>query len=76
MKGWLYILECCDGSYYTGSTIDLVKRLTQHKTGSGSNYTKKRLPVKLVYVELHHTIFSAYERELEIKGWNRSKKML
>ena len=47
----MYILECLDGSYYTGSTIDLELRLIQHNEGKGANYTRKRLPVKLVYVE-------------------------
>jgi putative endonuclease len=51
MKGYLYILECSDESYYTGSTIDLNKRLKQHESGQGANHTKNRLPVKLVYFE-------------------------
>lgn len=42
----MYILECSDGSYYTGSTIDLEYRLQQHHNGEGANHTKKRLPVK------------------------------
>ena len=51
MKGWVYILECADGSYYTGSTKHLEYRLEQHQSGKGANHTKKRLPVKLVYVD-------------------------
>jgi len=50
MKGYMYILICCDGSYYTGSTTYLELRITQHQAGVGANYTKKRLPVKLVYL--------------------------
>lgn len=50
-KGYTYILECSDGNYYTGSTKDLENRLQQHQNGEGANHTKKRLPVKLVYVE-------------------------
>ena len=46
---WMYILECCDDSYYVGSTKDLQLRLSQHQEGIGANYTSKRLPVKLVY---------------------------
>ncbi|WP_312902970.1 GIY-YIG nuclease family protein, partial [Chryseobacterium taichungense] len=51
MKGWMYILLCADGSYYTGSTNDLERRITQHQMGEGANHTKKRLPVKLIYYE-------------------------
>jgi putative endonuclease len=45
MKGYMYILECADGSYYTGSTNNLERRLQQHQNGEGANYTKKHLPV-------------------------------
>lgn len=45
----MYILLCADGSYYTGSTNDLERRILQHQAGEGSNHTKKRLPVKLIY---------------------------
>ena len=48
MKGWMYILECNDGSYYTGSTNNLELRLQEHSNGEGANHTKKRLPVKLI----------------------------
>ena len=43
----MYILECADGSFYTGSTKDLARRLWQHQNGQGANHTIKRLPVKL-----------------------------
>ena len=49
--GYMYILECADGSYYTGSTKDLERRLSEDQNSHGANYTKYRLPVKLVYVE-------------------------
>jgi putative endonuclease len=49
MKGWMYILLCKNGTYYTGSTIDLERRLSQHQNGEGANHTKKHLPVELVY---------------------------
>ncbi|WP_414460995.1 GIY-YIG nuclease family protein [Flagellimonas lutimaris] len=74
MKGYVYILECSDGSYYTGSTIELEKRINQHKDGRGANHTKKRLPVTLVYVEEYLSITSAFEREKQIQGWSRAKK--
>ena len=51
MKGYMYILLCSDGSYYTWSTTDLERRLEQHQNGEGANHTKKRLPVSLLYYE-------------------------
>ncbi|MBL7903220.1 MAG: GIY-YIG nuclease family protein [Bacteroidia bacterium] len=74
MKGYVYILECNDGSYYTGSTIDLEMRLSQHQQGLGANHTKKRLPVKLVYIEMFDRIDLAFYREKQIQGWSRAKK--
>jgi putative endonuclease len=73
-KGYLYILECSDGSYYTGSTKDLIKRFAQHMAGEGANHTKKRLPVKLVYFEEYKRIDEAYYREKQIQKWTRKKK--
>lgn len=74
MKGYTYILECNDGSYYTGSTIDLDYRLQQHQNGEGANYTRTRLPVKLVYYEEYQRIEDAFHREKQIQGWSRKKK--
>ncbi len=74
MRGYVYILECSDGSYYTGSTVDLTKRFTEHEEGKGSNHTKKRLPVRLVYVEEFLRIDTAFYREKQIQGWSRRKK--
>ena len=51
MTGWIYILECADGSYYTGSTTDLELRISQHQAGEGANHTKKNLPVKLLFLK-------------------------
>ena len=67
-------MECSDGSYYTGSTVDLEKRINNHQDGRGANHTKKRLPVKLVYVEEYLRIDSAFYREKQIQGWSRAKK--
>ena len=72
--GFIYILQCADGSYYTGSTVDLERRLAQHQAGEGANYTKKRLPVKLVYYEKLARIDKAFYREKQIQGWSRKKK--
>ena len=70
----MYILECSDGSYYTGSTKDLERRLNEHSASQGSNYTRKRLPVKLVYYEEYSRIDEAFYREKQIQGWSRKKK--
>lgn len=74
MKGFVYILECADGSYYTGSTKNLNLRILQHKMGEGANHTKKRLPIKLVYFEEFERIDLAFYREKQIQGWRRDKK--
>ncbi|GGP02058.1 hypothetical protein GCM10010992_04920 [Cloacibacterium rupense] len=74
MKGWMYILECSDGSYYTGSTNNLELRLQQHHNGEGANHTKKRLPIKLIYFEEFSRIDEAFYREKQVQGWSRKKK--
>ena len=70
----MYILECSDGSYYTGSTKDLERRLEQHQAGEGANHTAKRLPVKLIYYEEYNRIDHAFDREKQVQGWSRAKK--
>ena len=70
----MYILRCADESYYTGSTIDLERRIQQHQNGEGANFTRKHLPVKLVYVEEYNRIDEAFYREKQIQGWSRKKK--
>ena len=74
MKGYMYILECADASYYTGSTTDLELRLQQHQSGEGANHTRKRLPVRLVYYEEFDRIDEAFYREKQVQGWSRRKK--
>jgi len=74
MHGWLYILECSDGSYYTGCTKDLQRRFIEHQNGLGSNHTRKRLPVKLMYSEGYPLLQQALGREKQIQGWSRKKK--
>ena len=74
MKGYMYILLCCDGSYYTGSSNDLERRLAQHQNGEGANHTKKRLPVALLYYEEYQRIDTAFNREKQVQGWSRKKK--
>jgi len=73
--GYVYILECSDGTFYTGSTIDLDKRIQQYQNGLGANHTKKRLPVKLIYFEKFPGVEEAFKREKQIQGWSRNKKI-
>ena len=73
-SGFVYILECSDGTYYTGSTKDLERRIQQHQVGEGAKYTKKRLPVKLIYFEELDRIDAAVYREKQIQSWSRKKK--
>jgi putative endonuclease len=72
--GYIYILRCSDGSYYTGRTWNIEFRLQQHNAGEGANYTKKRLPVELVYYEEFQNIYDAFNREKQVQGWSRKKK--
>jgi putative endonuclease len=74
MKGWMYILECSDGSYYTGSTNNLELRIEQHSSGNGANHTKNRLPIKLLYAEEYDTVQEAFYREKQVQGWSKNKK--
>jgi len=71
----MYILECCDGSFYTGSTWDIEQRLWEHQQGLGANYTKNHLPVKLLYYEEYDRIDDAFNREKQVQGWTRKKKL-
>lgn len=73
-EGYMYILRCSDGSYYTGSTTDLDLRLEQHQNGEDANHTKKRLPVRLLYYEVYSRIDEAFYREKQVQGWSRAKK--
>ena len=74
MPYFCYILECADGTFYTGWTTDPPRREKQHNAGRGARYTRARRPVKLVYVEevLDHA--SALRRELQIKGYSKEQK--
>ena len=71
---YMYILRCSNGQYYVGSTKELAQRIEQHQQGEGAKFTKKHLPVELVYYEEYQRIDEAYLREQQIKGWNRKKK--
>ena len=71
---YTYILECADGTYYTGWTTDLEKRLKAHNSGKGAKYTKSRRPVRFVYYEEYEDKISAMKREYAIKQLTRQEK--
>ena len=73
---YVYILRCADGSYYTGSTVDLAFRISQHNAGEGANYTRERRPVELVWSSEFERITDAFGWEKRIQGWSRAKKQL
>ncbi|MEO9325305.1 GIY-YIG nuclease family protein [Nocardioides sp. C4-1] len=77
VNAWVYILECADGSFYVGSTVDLERRVWQHQVGEGATYTKRRgrRPVELVYVEEFEQITDAFAREKQIQRWGRAKRI-
>ncbi|MBD80624.1 MAG: hypothetical protein CL840_17040 [Crocinitomicaceae bacterium] len=74
MKGYMYILECNDGTYYTGSTKYLKRRVEEHQNGIGAKHTKSRLPIKLIYFEEFNRIDYAFNREKQVQRWSRKKK--
>jgi len=71
---YTYILECKNGEYYVGSTIDMKRRLAEHQAGLGGRFTSSHLPVKLIYTEEYQTIEDAFRRERQLHGWSRAKK--
>jgi len=74
MSFWVYILRCADGSYYTGHTDNLEKRVAEHQAGELPGYTFSRRPVTVVYSEVLTTREEALVCERWIKGWSRQKK--
>ena len=75
MGAYVYIVQCCDGSFYTGSTRgSLEDRVNQHNAGSYGGYTATRRPVRLVFSEYFDRIMDAISAERQIKGWSRAKK--
>lgn len=71
---YTYMLECSDGSYYTGWTNDLRKRIKTHKAGKGGKYTRSRLPVHLVYFERYEEKHDARSREVRLKQLSHAEK--
>ena len=74
MPYFCYLLECADGSYYTGWSTDPARRERQHNAGHGAAYTRLHRPVRLVYVEEQPDRSSALQRELAIKRLTHAKK--
>ncbi len=72
---YTYIVECSDGSLYTGWTNDLEHRISQHNAGAGAKYTRSRLPVRLVYYETFGTKQEAMSREWHLKQLSRKDKL-
>ena len=74
MNCYCYIVECADGTYYTGWAVNPEKRVAVHNRGRGARYTRTRRPVKLVYIEELPDRTSAMKREIAIKKMERERK--
>jgi len=72
---FVYMIQCDDGSLYTGITTDIERRFSEHKNGKGGHYTASHRARKILYTEKHGTKGGALKREAEIKRWRRKKKM-
>ena len=76
MDEWyLYIIQCKDGTFYTGITLDIKRRFQEHKEGRGGRYTRSAKVGQLVYYEEYSKKGEALKRERQIKGWRREKKL-
>jgi putative endonuclease len=71
---WVYVVRCADGTYYTGYTTDVERRVAEHNDGVGAKYTRGRAPVELAYRERFDSRSAAMQREAEIKALNRREK--
>ena len=75
MSWYVYIVRCGDNTLYTGITTDIAERLRKHNAGRGSRYVSRKGTARLVYTEPCSNRSIAYRRELEIKSWNRARKL-
>jgi len=75
MPFYVYILLCCDGSFYTGYTKDLDSRTKLHQNGKGAKYTKSHKPQRIAYFELFDLRSEAMKREKEIKKLSHQQKI-
>ena len=71
---YVYIVQCCDNTFYTGYTPDLTKRIEVHNNGKGAKYTRARLPVKLVWSKEYRYFKKAFLEEKRIKSLRRRQK--
>jgi predicted GIY-YIG superfamily endonuclease len=71
---WVYIVECRDGSLYTGTALDVIRRVALHNAGKGAKYTRARGPVKLVYREASPNRSQACQREFALKQLTHHQK--
>ena len=71
---YVYVVECSDGTYYTGYTTDVERRVAEHNDGTAAKYTRGRRPVTLVHVETYDTQSAAMQREYAIKQLRRAAK--
>jgi putative endonuclease len=71
---YVYIVRCADGTYYTGWTADVARRVAAHNAGRGGRYTRSRRPVALIYQEEAPDRRAALRREAAIKGYTREQK--
>ena len=72
---FVYLVQCADGTLYTGWAMDVLARVKVHNAGRGAKYTQTRRPVRLVYSETWPTRADAMRREREIKRWPRARKL-
>jgi len=72
---FVYVLQCHDGSLYTGITNNLSKRVSDHNEGKGGAYTRSHLPAILIHSERKLSKSIALKREAEIKSWSRMEKI-
>lgn len=72
---YTYMVQCGDGTLYTGYTTDVFRRTKEHNRGKGAKYTRSRLPVSLVYYEVHETKTDAMKREYDLKQLTRVEKL-
>ena len=72
---FVYLVQCVDGSLYTGWAMDVLARVKVHNAGRGAKYTQTRRPVQLVYCETWPSRADAMRREREIKRWPRARKL-
>lgn len=75
MRWYVYILRCGNGDLYTGMTTNLDRRLQEHQSGKGGWFTKTTQPVELLYHEVYDSENQASQREIQLKGWTRRKKL-